>query len=462
MNRQSNRPLRGEDDFPAQSYAWYVAVVLTLAHIVSFLDRQVLALLVEPIKRDLAISDTQMRLLLGLAFAIFYTVMAIPIGRLADRKSRRTIIAVGITAWCAMTAMCGLARNYGQLFLARIGVGVGEATLTPSALSMLSDYFPRHKLGAAIGFYNMGVSVGAGIAFIVGGQIIGFVTESPPITVPYIGELYAWQTVFLFIGLPGFVIAALMATVREPQRRGKLVLDQDSPVTSTAQAEDQISLREAFRFFRARGKTYGGLALTVSGSTILGYGFLSWLTSMYLRTWDWSVPQISVGIGTVLLIAGPIGVNGAGRLADRWFRQGKKDAHLRVMLISAPIMLIASTALPLMPTPELALLMLAPHIIGAAGITAAGGAALMLVTPNQLRGQATAMYYFIISLAGLTLGPTSVALFTDYVFRDEAALRYSMAIIGFFAPLLSVVCTIAMRRSYRRSIAESETWETES
>ena len=454
MNHDNNQSSRGEEAFPASGYAWYVAVILTLAHIVSFLDRQVLAMLVEPIKHDLEINDTQMSLLLGLAFAIFYTFMAIPIGRLADRRNRRTIIAVGITAWCAMTAMCGLARNYWQLFLARVGVGVGEATLTPSALSMLSDYFPRNKLGAAIGFYNMGVSVGAGIAFIVGAQIIGFVTNSPPITLPFIGELYAWQTVFLLVGLPGLVIAALMTTVREPQRQGKITL-----ADSTKQADNQISLGEAFRFFRTRGKTYGGLALTVSGSTILGYGFLSWLTSMYLRTWDWSVPQITGGIGIVLLIAGPIGVNGAGWLADHWFKQGKKDAHLRVMLISAPIMLIFSTALPLMPTPELALLMLGPHIIGAAGITAAGGAALMLVTPNQLRGQATAMYYFIISLAGLTLGPTSVALFTDYVFRDEAALRYSMAIIGFCAPLLSVICAFVMRRSYRRSIDESETWQ---
>jgi len=212
------------------------------------------------------------------------------------------------------------------------------------------------------------------------------------------------------------------------------------------------------RYLGARWRTYGGLALIVSGSTILGYGFLSWLTSMYLRTWDWTVPQIATGIGGVLLIAGPVGVNGAGWLADRWFRQGRKDAHLRVMLYSAPLMLIASTALPLMPTPELALMMLAPHVLGAAGITAAGGAALMLITPNQLRAQTTAVYYFIISLAGLTLGPFSVAFMTDFVFRDESALRYSMAIVGFAAPLLSLVCAILTRHHFRRSVAESETW----
>jgi MFS family permease len=214
------------------------------------------------------------------------------------------------------------------------------------------------------------------------------------------------------------------------------------------------------RYLANRWRTYGGLALIVSGSTILGYGFLSWITSMFLRTWDWGVPQIATGLGTVLLIAGPIGVNGAGWLADRWYKQGRKDAHLRVMMYSAPLMLVSSAALPLMPTPELALLMFAPHILGAAGITAAGGAALMLITPNQLRAQTTAVYYFVISLAGLTLGPFSVAFITDYVLRDESALRYSMAIIGFIAPLLSVVCAIITLRPYQRSIRESETWDS--
>lgn len=456
MNISEAQTTRGEEPFPARSYAWYVATILTLAHIISFLDRQILSLLVTPIKRDLGINDTQMSLLMGLAFAIMYTFAAIPLGRLADRRSRRTIVIVGITAWCAMTAACGLARNYAQLFLARIGVGIGEATLTPSALSMLSDYFPRERRGAAIGFYNMGVSVGAGIAFIVGGQVIGFVMTSPPITLPVIGELFAWQTVFLVVGLPGLVVAALMFSVREPRRRGKIITN---PASTHDGAADVISLGDAAHFLMQRRKTYGGLAMVVAGTTILGYGFLNWIPSMFQRTWGLTMPEIATNLGIVLLIAGPIGVNGGGWLTDHWLRQGHKDAPLRVMLISAPIMLVASAALPLMPTPELALLMFVPHILGAAAITAAGGTALMLITPNQLRAQATAIYYFIISLAGLTLGPTSVALLTDYVFRDEAALRYSMAIVGFAAPLLSVVSAVLMRRAYRRSVDEADGWQ---
>ncbi len=217
---QASHPPR--PDYPSSAYAWYVVVVLTAAYVVSFIDRQILALLVEPIRRDLGLTDTQMGLIMGSAFALFYTILGIPLGWLADRFSRRGIIAAGITIWCLMTAACGLSRNFGQLFLARVGVGVGEAALSPSALSLISDYFPRERRGRAISFYNMGVSLGAGIAMIGGGWIIAGIIDAPPTTLPVVGEIYAWQTVFLVVGLPGLAIAALMATVREPERRDKL------------------------------------------------------------------------------------------------------------------------------------------------------------------------------------------------------------------------------------------------
>ena len=205
--------LKQQDAYPSNSRAWYAVVILTIAYVVSFLDRQLLSLVVQDVKADLDLSDTQVSLLLGFAFALFYTTMGIPIGRLADKKSRRAIIGVGITFWCLMTAACGLAKNYTQLFLARVGVGVGEATLSPSSLSMISDYFPKEKRGKAIGFFNMGVSVGSGIALIVGGQIVAYVANSPPLVLPFFGEIFAWQALFLYVGLPGLIVAALMVTV---------------------------------------------------------------------------------------------------------------------------------------------------------------------------------------------------------------------------------------------------------
>ena len=202
--------------YPNPAYAWYVVCILTIAYMFSFLDRQILALLVEPIRADLNISDTQMSLLQGLAFGIFYTLLGIPIGRLADRRSRRSIIAIGISIWCVMTAACGLAKNFGQLFLARVGIGIGEATLNPSAYSLISDYFPREKRARPMSFYNMGVSLGAGTAMVLGGQIISWVFSQPQPVLPLVGTLFHWQVVFIMVGLPGLLIAFLMVTVREP------------------------------------------------------------------------------------------------------------------------------------------------------------------------------------------------------------------------------------------------------
>lgn len=169
---------------PSGAYAWYVVAVLLLAYTLSFIDRMILSLLVGPIRADLGISDTQMSLLMGFAFAIFYSVLGIPLGWLADRGSRRGLMVAGVAAWSVMTAICGLTRSYVGLFLARIGVGVGEATLSPAAYSLLGDYFPREKLGRAMAVYSIGVPLGSGIALVAGALVVRFVTEGPPMVLP--------------------------------------------------------------------------------------------------------------------------------------------------------------------------------------------------------------------------------------------------------------------------------------
>lgn len=203
--------------------AWSALAVLMLAYTVSFVDRTILSLLIPPIQRDLGISDTQVSLLAGFAFAIFYTLMGIPLGRIADRYNRRNLIAVGITVWCLMTAACGLARTYWELFLARVGVGIGEAALSPAAYSMISDLFPRDQLGRAIAIYSIGLPIGSGVALLIGALVVGMVANVPPITLPLVGTLYAWQLTFLLVGLPGLIVALLVLALREPQRRDQVV-----------------------------------------------------------------------------------------------------------------------------------------------------------------------------------------------------------------------------------------------
>jgi MFS family permease len=442
-----------ETGYPNPRYAWYVVSVLTVAYLLSFLDRQILALLVEPIRRDLEISDFQVSLLGNLAFGIFYTLLGLPLGRAADRFSRRGIIAAGVATWCLMTAACGLARNFLQLFIARVGVGVGEAALNPAALSMISDYFPRRTRGRALTFYNMGISLGVGVALIFGGQVIAWVAAAPPVVVPGIGELRSWQTVFILVGLPGLLIALLMLTVREPVRRDRLQVRQaDGTVT------EQLTVGATVAYLRQRWRTYLTHFIGMTVVTIQGYSYFFWVPSLFLRTWQWTIPEISLAYGIVTIIGGPLGIVLGGWISDRLYQRGYKDALMRTCLGGAWLLLIPGSVLtPLMPNPQLALAMLVPVSIGGAMVTATGAAALQMITPNQMRAQTTAVYYFVINIFGL-LGPTAVASVTDFGFGDDNALRWSLAIVCGVASVIGLAFLTAHLPHYRNGVREAEGW----
>jgi MFS family permease len=434
---------------PSTRYAWYVVGILTLAYTVSFIDRQIMALMIEPIRADLRISDTQVSLLIGLAFAAFYTVMGIPIARLADRHSRRAIVAVGVTVWCCMTASCGLARNYTQIFLARVGVGVGEAALSPSALSMISDLFPRGTRGRAIAVYNMGISLGAGLAMILGGLLLTVVLESEPLHLPIVGQLHSWQTVFLLVGLPGLAIAALMTTISEPSRRERL-RDGDRDL--------QLPLADTLRFFRLRARLYASHFFGLAMVATLAYGLLAWVPTMFIRTWGWSIGQIGVAYGIITLLAGPIAVLQASWLSERFDARGCKDGHIRAAAYSAGMAALGAVGAALAPSPELAVIMLVPASVGTTAATASGLAGLVTVTPNQMRAQASALYYFVVNLVSLTIGPTGIALLTDFVFRDPSALRFSVACIASVVGIIAAVALSSCLEPYRMACAEARSW----
>jgi len=435
-----------EPPYPAPTYAWYVVVILMLAYVFAYLDRFILTLMVEPIKRDLGISDTQMSLVLGLAFAIFYTLLGIPIGRLADRANRRTIVAVGIAVWSVMTAACGLAKNFGTLFLARVGVGVGEATLQPCASSLLSDYFPRGKRGLAYGVYAWGLGIGAGAAMILGGRVIETVSKGGTIILPVFGEMFPWQVVFLVIGAPGLVVAALMMTVAEPFRRDR--------IASTA--GNDVSLRDVASYLAARWRTYGSHFLGLSVMTIIGNAYVFWLPSVFIRTHGWTVGEVSFWYGLILGLGGPIGVTLAGVIGDRLYKRGIKDGHMRAALYGTLILVPVAIAVPLIPNANLAMALMVLHSIGSGMPTAAGPTALMMIAPNQMRGAITAVYWFVISALGLGLGPLAVALTTDKVFGDPAAVGLALASVCAVAGVLVSWVLVYNLRHYRASVEETE------
>jgi MFS family permease len=281
-------------------YAWYVVGVLMVCYTVSFVDRQILSLLVTPIKEDLGLSDTQIGLLQGLAFAIFYTALGLPAGWLADRYSRRTIVAVGVLLWSFMTAACSATRSFWSLFTARIGVGVGEATLGPCAFSLISDYFPRERLGTALSVYSMGIFIGSGLAFVVGGVVVVAVSGMPPVELPLIGTVAAWRLTFLIVGLPGLLVALLMYTVREPMRLGMLVeADGTARRLTLAAAVDQISQRRRSVFL-------------VSAATIFqamdNYAVGAWLPVYFERAHGWARGEAGLPLGLLIVVFGCLGM----------------------------------------------------------------------------------------------------------------------------------------------------------
>lgn len=430
---------------PSALYSWYVVSVLTLAYLVSFLDRQILALMVVPIQQDLKLTDTEMSLLMGLAFSIFYVLMAVPLGRLADRSVRRNIIICGVTLWSAMTAACGLAGSYWHLFLARMGVGIGEASLTPSATSMIADYFPHGSRGKPLATYNAGVSLGTGFAMLFGGLIIAYVGTNERHELLWIGNVAAWQYVFFLVALPGLAVTLLMLTVKEPQR------------TESNSETEQLTFLEVLAYLRRRRTVYMPLFLGMSVNTVIGYAFFSWIPTSLARTYQWSMTEVGVGYGSVILLVGPLGVFLAGWLIDRLSQAGHNNAEIKVALLSIGICLPGATALPLMPTGDWALLALIPASLGPAMTTASGSIAVINATPNRIRGQTMALYLLTISLLGLSLGPTAVALITDYIFRDGLMIRWSIATVAILSSCFSIVMLSRCLVPFERQVVEART-----
>jgi MFS family permease len=436
----------------SRTYAWYVVGVLTLANISGFIDRQILSLLVPSIKRDLGITDTQMSYLIGLSFAVFYTVLGLPIARWADRGNRRNIMAGGVAVWSVMTMLCGVARTYGRLLLTRIGVGVGEATLAAPSVSLIADYFPADRLGTAMSVYSLGVFLGSGLAYFIGGWTVGLVSAVDAWQWPIVGAIRPWQSVFFFVGAPGLLVALLMLTVREP----RVAAGRDS----RARAQP-VSVAAFVAYVRENRRTFTTHSVGFALSATVNYGIAAWLATFLVRTYGWTVSRAGMVQGVLTMTVGVAGVLAGGYVADRFVRAGRVDGALRVGMIGAAGMLISATAYPLMPTPALAVAWLTVVNFFAAFPWGAASAAAAEMVPPPLRAQGAALYFLVMNLVSAILGPTSVALVTDYVFRDESALRYSLAVVNVLGMTSAIALFAAGLPAYRRTVVNRATWSAD-
>ncbi len=416
--------MTGEPSWPAARIAWTALGVLALANILSYLDRIIINLLVQPIQKDLGINDTQFGMLQGLAFGLLYTLLALPIGRLIDKRPRKLIMAAGVFTFSLFSLASGMARTFGQLFLARAGVGTGEASLTPAAYSLISDLFPPAQLGRAISVFTMTAFVGIGLAYIAGGAAIAFVSTADLSFAPALDRLAGWQRVFVLVAIPGFLVAALLLLILpEPARRGR-------------SREGEVSIREAARHMRREAPLFtpffGGFAMI----TLASYASAVWTPAFFIRGFGWTPAQIGLWVGLGYLILGPAGALAAGRWCDALTARGVADAPLRVAAWSALLSGLFSAASPMMPSAESALVLLLLSVpLGTMAFPMAG-TAIALVTANELRGQVSGLYLLVINAVGLGIGPMLVGALSDHVFTGGDGVRYGLALVNLVtAPL---------------------------
>lgn len=444
----------GMPPFPSAGLAWWMVAVLMVIYVFSFIDRQILSLLVGPIRRDLAISDTEMSLLMGFSFALFYTFFGIPLGRLADSKSRRGIIAVGLTIWSLMTAGCGLAQRFWQFLLLRMGVGVGEAALSPAAYSIITDSFPRKRLATAISVYSMGIYIGSGMAYLLGGVVVGMASGQELWSLPLVGETRPWQVVFFMVGIPGVALSLLLLTFKEPYRR-------DARRTATG-AVASVPIAEVARYIRNNWKTFVCHNVGFALLSFSSYGSSAWIPAFYQRAHEYTARQAGVAYGLIVMLAGTAGIVFGGRVADWLSHKGFRDAKMRAGLIAAVAWVPTGLLYPIVGDAEFSLALLVPTVFFASMPFGCAPAAIQEMMPNEMRGQASALYLFVVNLIGLGLGPTAVAMTTDFVFRDDMRVGHSLLIVATIAHIGSALLLWSGLGPFKKSLDHAEAWAADS
>jgi MFS family permease len=427
----SDRDKFGPDGWPAPRLAWTAVIVLSIAQGVNAIDRHLINLLVGPIKADLQISDTQVGLLLGFAFALFYTFVGLPIGRLADTYSRKVIIACGATFWSAMTALCGLTTTFMQLFFARTAVGAGEASLNPTGYSMISDYFPPERRAKPMGVFIMGATLGSALVMFAGGAFVTYLTtQNVTWIMPWGQVLKPWQIAFVCAGLPGFLVTAMVLVfLREPPRRGML----QSAVDGAVVRPKSVPVKDVVAYLASHRKVY--LPIFVGFGLVLMWhmGKTLWAPTYLIRTFGWTAKEAGIALGIIALCFTSTGALSGGWLADKLARRGYKDAHLRAAFTGTIIGLPFAVVATVVNDATIAMLLFAPTYYFGSFPFALAPAAISTITPNQLRGQLTALYLFVVNLLGFGAGPAFIGWVTDHVFRDEKLVGYSISLTAALA-----------------------------
>jgi MFS family permease len=430
----------GEAGYSSGRYGWYVVVILYLCYTFSFVDRSIITYLVEPIEAHLQINDTLFGLLSGGGFVLFYAFLGIPVGRLADARSRRNLLLGGVALWSTMTVLCGVADSYGELFLARMGVGIGEACLVPCAYSLITDYFPRERRSLPLSIFSGGIMLGAGVANVCGGMVAQYALSGGPREIFLFGLVQPWQLSFILVGLPGIFFIATIATIREParhERKGK---------------PDSAAM---FRYLGRHWATFSSLILGTTFGALTNMAMLGWTVVWFERRFAWNKALIGSWLGITIFVFGTIGLTLSGSLANRFIRAGKKLVYLKLMMAAEALVIIPLILAHVYDNPYWVLGCIGGTIFFTGIPSGLGPAALQELSPNEMRGQITAFAFLILAFVATLVGGTLVGVLTDYVFRDPKAVRSSAVIVGICASILGIISLRLGLRAYERTAEEN-------
>jgi MFS family permease len=418
---------------------WAMVCVLTVLFIYAQIDSNGITLLIGPIKQDLALTDTEMGLILGIAFAAPFAVLGVLAGYLVDRMSRRRIIGVGVVLWSLMTFFSGLAQNYWQFLFLRFGIGVGEAAITPASYSIIRDSFPIEKRGRAFGIFTAGNYIGAAAGVMITGALAGAVDAGAFKSVPWLGGLHAWQVVLVIIGLVGIPLSLLAYSFREPPRL------RDGSMENAG-----VTFGEAFRQIKSQWRIYVPLVIWITCFYGVAITYGSWMPTIIARTWELPPKLIGIFFGGCLLICAPLGAYCGGYFIDVLQQRGRRDAAEIVGLWVTIIFIPFGIAAPIVPQVGQMFFALGAQLLVAGAYQPVGASLLAKITPPRLMGKVTAIYLLVYYLIGRGLGPFVVALISDNFYSGPQALGYSLGTVSAILMFLGLAMIWALVRRARR------------
>jgi len=428
-------------EYPQKKYGYSAVAIMTLAQVFAFIDRQIPSMLVEPIKQDFNLSDSQIALLGGAAFSIFYAVMALPIGYAVDRYNRTKVLGTGIFLWSLMTALAGLANSFTKLFGARVGVAVGEAVMAPTSVSLVSDYFPENKQGKPMGFITAGVYIGIGITLLGGGFLIDYLTKIGGITLPVIGYLKPWQATFMFVGIPGLFVALGAFFLREPPR-----------LDSYKDNQTEKSFKDVFSHIKDHKESLIPMFAGLVFMALIFYSFTFWAPSMMVRTYDLSLSEVGFLLGLITIISSITGTIVAGAAVDFLRSRDYKDAPVRAAMIASLLALPPVVLAPLMDSELFTWILIGLYLFFISSFAPLGLLAVSGISSGKVKGQMAAIHAFLMMAFGLSLGPQLTAFFTDFVFLDSTKLGIAVSLTGLIVlPISAFFFKVSLPR-YRKSV----------